>query len=382
MKKIILITIISLLLSNCAFASIFTDLPENHWAYSEIMNMKNLGAIKGLPDGRFNPSGYITRSEFSTMLVNTYKLASTSEKAKNCGFDNANLYINDVPQSHWAYDNILLCVKNGYILPYENHTFVPSEPMLREDAAFALAVLYFYDPKYLGEDADITPLSIFKDAGEFDPDLKGMVSVAVKNNLMVGANGFFRPESPLTRAEVCSLLYRAYTTYGLPVDSIGYEFTELNSKPETSENKEQKPEPFQAPDTQNVTSQIEKRVFDLTNEARIAEGLSPLLWSDELANVARAHSKDMHDRDYFNHTNPEGLSPFDRMNNAGITFSHAAENIIAGYNTAEDIVKGWLDSPGHRANILNPELEYLGVGIFQGTNGYGIYGTQCFATLY
>lgn len=120
-----------------------------------------------------------------------------------------------------------------------------------------------------------------------------------------------------------------------------------------------------------------REVFDLTNAEREKYGLSPLKWSDDLAAVATAHSQDMIDRNYFDHYTPEGLSPGDRLHEAGISFSVMCENIAAGQATPEDVVEGWMNSPGHRANILNERVTELGVGYVEG-GYYGTYWTQVF----
>jgi uncharacterized YkwD family protein len=128
------------------------------------------------------------------------------------------------------------------------------------------------------------------------------------------------------------------------------------------------------------SNDFEKRVFELVNEERQKQGLSPLSWSDSLAAVARAHSKDMNDRAFMAHENPDRLSPFDRMKNYGIRYSRAAENIAAGQTSPEAVMKGWMNSSGHRANILNPNLTTLGVGFYKGDGPYRYYWTQCFIT--
>ena len=102
---------------------------------------------------------------------------------------------------------------------------------------------------------------------------------------------------------------------------------------------------------------------ELMNEHRLDVGCAPLTWNVEVAMVARAHSQDMVDRDFFAHTNPDGASPFDRMDAAGIDFSGAAENIAWGYPTAEAVLDGWLNSTGHRNNIENCNLTEHGVGL-------------------
>jgi uncharacterized protein YkwD len=91
----------------------------------------------------------------------------------------------------------------------------------------------------------------------------------------------------------------------------------------------------------------------LMNEHRVDQGLAPLEWNTALGNVALAHSQDMRDRDFFDHTNPDGDSPFDRMAAAGISYRRAGENIAYGYRTGEAVFTGWINSDGHRANIEN-----------------------------
>ncbi|HVZ12104.1 MAG TPA: CAP domain-containing protein [Patescibacteria group bacterium] len=123
-------------------------------------------------------------------------------------------------------------------------------------------------------------------------------------------------------------------------------------------------------------SQIEQDIFRLTNDQRTLYSLPTFTWSDALANVARAHSQDMTNRNFFDHVNPDGKDPFQRMLAAGINFRAAAEN-IAGGPTADTIVTNWMHSPEHKANILNPALLQLGVGVATNPT-YGYYATQDF----
>ena len=126
---------------------------------------------------------------------------------------------------------------------------------------------------------------------------------------------------------------------------------------------------------------FERRVFELTNAERIKNGLRPLIWSDSLAAVARAHSEDMAHNGYFSHTGLDGSSPWDRLARAGIQYWNAAENICAGYSTPEAAVNAWMNSSGHRANILNGSLTHLGVGVaYLDNSRYRYYATQMFIT--
>jgi uncharacterized protein YkwD len=109
---------------------------------------------------------------------------------------------------------------------------------------------------------------------------------------------------------------------------------------------------------------LDVRLFvSALNEHRVSVGCPALEWNGDVAAVAQAHSDDMVERDFFDHTNPDGDSPFDRLLDAGISYSGAAENIAYGYRTADAVLAGWLDSPGHRANIENCSLTEHGVGL-------------------
>ncbi|WP_261554569.1 CAP domain-containing protein [Frankia tisae] len=116
-----------------------------------------------------------------------------------------------------------------------------------------------------------------------------------------------------------------------------------------------------------------------TNRERRAAGCPNLVADPVLTAVAWAHSVDMAASGYFRHDSPDGRSPFDRMTAAGFDFSVAAENIAAGQRSAAEVVRDWMDSPEHRANILTCSLTRVGVGLATG-GVYGYYWTQDFAT--
>lgn len=104
---------------------------------------------------------------------------------------------------------------------------------------------------------------------------------------------------------------------------------------------------------------------EIVNDHRESVGCPRLTWNDAVADVAQEHSEDMVERDYFDHTNPDGESPFDRLTSAGIQYYGAAENIAWGYATAEAVLEGWLNSSGHKANIERCSLTEHGVGLYQ-----------------
>lgn len=147
------------------------------------------------------------------------------------------------------------------------------------------------------------------------------------------------------------------------------------NKPAPEVTPESKPE-TNAPIVQDST--YAKQVLDLVNMERSKKGLSPLTLDASLNAVALAHSKDMANRNYFSHSSPEGKRMSDRLKAAGISYSAAGENIAAGQKTPEQVVKSWMNSEGHRKNILNASFKKMGLGYYKVQGGYGTYWTQVF----
>ncbi|MEV0623267.1 CAP domain-containing protein [Nonomuraea sp. NPDC050404] len=126
-----------------------------------------------------------------------------------------------------------------------------------------------------------------------------------------------------------------------------------------------------------VLTGVASKVVRLTNEARVERGCGSLRVDSGLSRSARTHSLEMARSGQLAHNSPDGASPWDRMERAGYRWG-AAENIGAGYNTAEEAVRGWLDSPDHRKNILDCRLKAIGVGVASGPGGP--WWTQDFGT--
>lgn len=120
----------------------------------------------------------------------------------------------------------------------------------------------------------------------------------------------------------------------------------------------------------SIDNQAEKDMFRLVNKERTERGLKPLKFATgSLQEVARLHARDMFERGYFSHYNPEGESPFARMEKAGVSFTAAGENLALA-PTVTLAYQGLMNSPGHRANILSPDFGTIGIGVIDG----GIYG--------
>jgi uncharacterized YkwD family protein len=132
--------------------------------------------------------------------------------------------------------------------------------------------------------------------------------------------------------------------------------------------------------TSNVPTDIralETEVIRLVNVERAKVGRSALTENSELSRIARIKSNDFIKNNYFSHTSPTYGSPFDMLKSFGITFTAAAENIAKGQGTAADAMNSWMNSSGHRANILNSTYNQIGVGVARDSKG-NLFWTQLF----
>ncbi len=134
---------------------------------------------------------------------------------------------------------------------------------------------------------------------------------------------------------------------------------------------------------------IRERVVELVNEARSRArrcgadkfaAAPPLRVSRDLADAAAGHARDMARKNYFDHRGRDGSQPKDRVLRAGYTPRLSGENIAFGPVSAEEVVAGWLDSPGHCANIMEPRFEHIGVGMATGRKRIRTYWVQVFGT--
>ncbi len=164
------------------------------------------------------------------------------------------------------------------------------------------------------------------------------------------------------------------TSTKAPAKSTNVTNSNKTTAPTNSTNKVEAPAKTPSTNVSQSVSEFEKQVVDLTNAERAKAGLKALQISNPLMNVAQAKSEDMAKNNYFSHTSPTYGSPFDQIKAAGISYRSAGENIAQGQKTPEEVVQAWMNSEGHRANILNGNYTHIGVGYVANGN----YWTQQF----
>ncbi|MDA8235921.1 CAP domain-containing protein [Desulfotomaculum nigrificans] len=149
--------------------------------------------------------------------------------------------------------------------------------------------------------------------------------------------------------------------------------------PQPAPEPQPQPAPQPVPQPSTFMSEMQQQVVDLVNQERAKYGLKPLTAKQDLTSVAQLKAQDMYQNRYFDHTSPTYGTPFDMMRKFGISYTAAGENIAMGQKTAAQVVQDWMNSPGHRANILNANYNEIGIGVYNSYTGYGYIWVQMFA---
>lgn len=185
---------------------------------------------------------------------------------------------------------------------------------------------------------------------------------------------------------------RSNEAIAFPVNATTYQVRVLRQQGKTKYQLKLSVAPIQdtvvgqkAPPTTATSPALINRVLKLTNDFRKQMGLRSLRLNPKLTKAAQAHSEDMALKDFFAHEGSNGSQLSDRLNKVGYKAKTAAENIAGGYSTPEAAIQSWINSPGHRANLLNSSAKEIGIGFYflsndSGKTAYRYYWTQDFGS--
>ena len=311
--------------------NVFTDVGENMWYSDAVRFVTAEGIMRGISDTTFSPYGTMSRAMIATTL---YRLAGEPAVAFASVF-------HDVSEGAWFSDAVIWASNNQIVNGVGGGRFAPDDHVTREQ----IATLLFRFAAFLGMDVNVpghVDLSQYNDRSQISTWALESMTWAVYRGLIMGYNRTtLAPRNTATRAQCAMILYR-FATLNLP-DPPGTE-----------------PPNGTAP---------EMMILTLVNAARTEHGLAPLQWHNDLASLARAHSKDMWQRGFFAHTCPSGISSGQRIRNAGIEARSLGENLLRGLQSPERTFAAWMDSPPHRSLILTPDLTHIGVGHVQHNQG-------------
>lgn len=299
-------------------AKSFTDLPKSG-SHAEAVNYLNKLDVYDYKSGnQLKGNSAVTRGEVSKIIYTLGEGQLPKVRSYKNDFKDINNY-SYAKEVIWSYEV-------GIFDGGDGQKFNPTSRLTR--AQMSKILVYTFDLKSKGKVS-------FKDL-KSDHWANDYVSILGSNKITTGdGKGNYLPNNNVTLNQLSSFIYRIAV--------------------------EQEKEESKKPVTQ-VIQEMEQAVIDLTNEERKKAGLEPLQADTQLMGLARQKSEDMTINKYFSHISPVYGSPFDQMEANGIDYYAAAENIAVGQSSAGSVVRNWMDSPGHKQNILYPDFTHIGVG--------------------
>lgn len=319
----------------------FSDVSPNHSYAEAIGHLQSEGIIGGYPDGTFKPGHSINRAEFTKIMVESRYNANQINSCSSNG------RFSDVASNAWFKNYVCLAKQQGLIDGYPDGTFGPSNQILLSEAAKIVANAF-----ELTVDMELQPW--------YAPYLQRLTDL----NAIPPSLG--QPDQALNRGEMAEMIYR------LSTGNVNESASQIIFQTADEEIKDSDFDPDQTDE-----------LLALTNAARADNGAAPLSFDPTLNQVAQTYAQRMDQEDFFDHVDPQGNNPGQRLTNAGYRWRFVGENIAKGQVTAAHAFETWQNSPGHWANIINPDYQEIGIGQFKVTddNFYkGYFWVQVFGT--
>lgn len=353
LKEKVMPVVIALLLVSQGNVFAWEEINCSAWAEDEIKEAINYSIVTDeslLNDCTIS----ITREEFVELAINLCEIAMNrkfSEPTMNPFSDTENI-------------SIIKAYNSGIIEGVGSGLFAPYNSITREEAAVIVYNVVELIDVNLTINIDLNPDFRIETSDKDRVSLWAVnqVNYVAYREIMVGYGDKFDPKNEISIEEAILIIKRSYIDTAKMLEEYskaGYVTAEYEAKSEEEIN------------------QMRKEIFDLTNKERMKVGLSLFKEEELFSEVAQIKSKDMSDSDYYGHISPTYGATFNIMESMGINYRYAAENIGKGQTSAIEVVAEWMESEGHRENILSEEFEYLGVGIAENSAGDLIF-TQTF----
>ena len=377
--------VLALCLTAPALAAGFTDVPDSHWASGYIQRAYEEDWVHGMGSGKYAPAGTLTRAQFLTMVTNAF-FSDDLDKVS-------------VPDgSPWYAACWSVAQANGLQTGTSMERLSDlTDSVSRYDMAQVIVNTLSGEGISASDSEARAAQAAIRDWSGVPAGYRDAVSGAYALGILNGRNGSFDGTATMNRAEAATVLCRmddAISGAQTPDTQTPDTQTPDTQKPDTQKPDTQKPDTqkpdTQKPDTQKPETQppaqdastpeeLAAEVVRLVNVERAKEGLAPLGTYDSLTKAAQIRAPEI--VTLFSHDRPDGTSCFTAMDQTGAKKGAYTwgENIAAGNATAAATVEQWMNSPGHRANILNAKFTHIGVG-YQHSAGstYGHYWVQMF----
>lgn len=355
----------------------FTDVPDSHYAAAAIKDCAAKGIVSGYSDGTFKPSKTITKNNFSVMLSRAFypedvaKYQKDSSQllypvpfgANKLALSNHQIFYHtsfDGIEDSW-YEDIMDTEINRYDMAQLLANILKDKGFTVSDSEKAAARSQIADYDRIPQNQGV----------DFNKD----AVVTVYSLGLIGgySDGCFHGERTMNRAQACVVIQRMsrYMDSNTPAETP----KTPEKTPETSEKTPEAPAETPAPSGTDLES-MRQGVLELVNAERAKVGKSPLSLNSALCDVAQLRADEIVKS--FSHTRPNGTSCFTALNEAGISYRTCGENIAAGQSSPASVMDSWMNSDGHRANILNGDFSSIGIGYVKASSGYGHYWVQMF----
>lgn len=310
----------------------FSDVHTSDHYYEGVRYLYCNGDISGYSDNTFRPGNPATRGQLSKIIV----------LAKNWPLSNpANPSFSDVPRGSTYYAYVETARARGVINGYGDGTFRVGENITRAQLAKIVTVAQGWSQQYPGQPS-------FSDVPSNSPFFGYVEAVAARQIIGGYTDNTFRPNNNATRGQISKIVYYAVTGATPPPP----------------------PPPPPPPAGFQLTVQ-EQQTVDLINQRRAAMGLPTLRVNEQLTMAARRHSADIGPRRLCQHNGTDGSSPWQRAADAGYKGFASGEVVGCNYSTAQGVVDGWWNSPGHFGILVGVSPNDIGCGWWINSEGYG-----------
>ena len=352
--------VLALCLTAPALAAGFTDVPDSHWASGYIQRAYEEDWVHGMGSGKYAPAGTLTRAQFLTMVTNAF-----------FSYDLDKVSVPD--GSPWYAACWSVAQANGLQTGTSMERLSDlTDSVSRYDMAQVIVNTLSGEGISASDSEARAAQAAIRDWSGVPAGYRDAVSGAYALGILNGRNGSFDGTATMNRAEAATVLCRMD-------DAISGAQTPDTQTPDTQKPETQTPETQTPAQNTSTPEELAAEVVRLVNVERAKEGLAPLGTYDSLTRAAQIRAPEI--VTLFSHDRPDGTSCFTAMDQTGATKGAYTwgENIAAGNATAAATVEQWMNSPGHRANILNAKFTHIGVG-YQHSAGstYGHYWVQMF----
>lgn len=361
-----------------AAAPTFTDVPAGFWAHEAIEDMAQRQVVNGVGGGKFSPYGKVTNAQFAAM---TARLLFPEELKGH------------TDQTYWwqpCADTLLEAgvldgtAARAFYERLENHwdAAVMERPMNRYDMAQVMYNALEARSCGLPSESELAQaLAEIADAAEIPRNYLSAVSAMYALGCLKGVDqaGNFRGGQEMDRAQACAVLFRLLNTLDNPAPGREEPTVppEPSLTPAPTPSPTPTPTPSAGPDADLAAARQE--MLALINAERAQEGLSPLRLSDQLCQAAQLRAQELVQRLTPDHKRPDGRECFTVLDDMGIRYRAAGENIAAGQSSVEAVTNDWFNSPGHRQNLMNPSFGQIGIGLYyDASSSYRYHWTQVF----